>query len=47
MNSKKYTSNSTVGVMIKAIGSLNRAELKGISLALTAFCGNNVCMNFK
>ena len=44
---KKYTSNSTVGVMIKAIGSLNRAELKGISLALTAFCGNNVCMNFK
>ena len=42
-----YPSDSTVGVMVKLKGSLETAEVKGMSLTLSALAGNNVCMNFK
>ena len=44
---KKYRNNSTMGLMIKLISELTIAEIRGLSLALTALGGTNICMNFR
>ena len=42
-----YASKSTIGLMVKLKGSLDKTEVKGVSLCLSALVGNNVYLNFK
>lgn len=42
-----YPSNSTLGLIVKVADTMETAEIKGMSLALSALCGNNVYLTFR